>query len=134
MRADYGGVGIWPHVDAQDAAVAVIAMIEDPEALDDLDGILGTPGLDGIFIGRGDLTVALGASGMDSEETMAATTRIADAARRAGKPVCMMVAGAADAQRFRALGASTFIVSSDQGLMRQAAAKLVGDFAALATA
>lgn len=126
----YGGAGIWEHVAAQDEGVATIAMIEDPEALDDLDAILAVEGLDGVFIGRGDLTVALGASGMDSAETLAATEKIAAAARKAGKPVCIMAANAADAARFREIGATAFIISSDQGLMRQAAGKLVADFAA----
>jgi len=127
----YGSTGIWDHVTAQDESVTTIAMIEDPEALDDLDAILAVEGLDGVFIGRGDLTVALGSAGIDSAETIAATEKIAAAARRAGKPVCLMAANAADATRFRALGATAFIVSSDQGLMRQAASKLVADFAAL---
>lgn len=127
----YGELGVWQHVDHADATVTVIAMIEDPEALDDLDAILATPGLDGVFIGRGDLTVAFGASGIDAPEVIAAAEKIAAASKKAGKPVCMMVANAADATRFQAIGASAFIVSSDQGLMRQAAAKLVGDFANL---
>lgn len=128
---DYGAAGLWAHVDAQDALVTVIAMIEDPEALDHLDDILAVDGLDGVFIGRGDLTVALGAPGMDSPQTIAATEKIAAAARRAKKPICMMVGGAGDAANFRTIGASAFIVSSDQGLMRQAATKIAGDFAAL---
>jgi len=128
---DYGGRGMWPHVDAQDAEVAVIAMIEDPEALECLDAILATPGLDGAFIGRGDLTVALGAAALTAPETQAATEKILAAARKAGKPVCIMVAGATEAQDWKALGASAFIVSSDQGFLRQAAARTAADFGPL---
>lgn len=125
---DYGGRGIWPHVDAQDAEVTVIAMIEDPEALDCLDAILAVPGLDGAFIGRGDLTVALGAPAMDAPAVRDAAERILAAAGRAKKPICMMVANAAEAADFARLGASAFIVASDQGLMRQMAAKVLADF------
>ena len=39
----------------------------------------------------------------------------------------MMVANVAEAADWRALGASAFIVSSDQGLMRMAAAKVADD-------
>lgn len=131
---EYGGVPIWGHVDAQDELVTVIAMIEDPEALDHLDDILAVDGFDGIFIGRGDLTVALGASGPDAPEIIAVTEKIAAAARKAGKPICMMVGGGADAAKFRGIGASAFIVLSDQGLMRQAAAKVAQDFATLRNA
>ena len=75
------------------------------------------------------LTVALGATGMDSEPTMKATAAIAQAAAKAGKPVCIMAADGPDVDRFAsAFGATAFIVSSDQGLMRQRAAALHSDF------
>lgn len=128
---NYGGRGLWDHVDAADRDVAVIAMIEDPEALDHLDAILAVDGLDAAFIGRGDLTVALGAASLAAPETQAAAEAIFAAARRADKPVCIMVAGAAEAEEWRKLGASAFIVSSDQGFLRQAAMKVAGEFSAL---
>ncbi|SDR53813.1 2-keto-3-deoxy-L-rhamnonate aldolase RhmA [Rhizobiales bacterium GAS113] len=129
----YGALGAWPHVDAQDAAVTVIAMIEDPEALDEIEAIVAVEGLDGVFIGRGDLTIALGAPSADSAPVRAATEKIAKAARAAGKPVCVMVGSVAETATYRAMGASAFIVSSDQGLMRQAAGRVAADFAALRT-
>jgi 2-keto-3-deoxy-L-rhamnonate aldolase RhmA len=42
-----------------------------------------------------------------------------------------MVASATEAEMFSKIGATAFIVSSDQGLMRQAAIKLTQDFSAL---
>lgn len=127
----YGELGIWDHVDRADASVTVIAMIEDPEALDEIDAIVETEGLDGVFIGRGDLTVALAASGPSDPRVRLAAEKIVTAARRAGKPVCLMVASAAEAEEWRTLGASAFIVSSDQGFMRQAASRLHGEFGRL---
>ncbi|MGB3386632.1 MAG: aldolase/citrate lyase family protein [Pseudaminobacter sp.] len=127
----YGAVSMWPHVDAQDKAVTVIAMIEDPEALDVIDGIVAVEGLDGVFVGRGDLSVAMGAESPNAPSVQVATERIARAAVAAGKPVCVMVGSIAETEGFRAMGASAFIVSTDQGLMRQAAAKVVQEFSAL---
>ncbi|WP_046862892.1 HpcH/HpaI aldolase family protein [Microvirga massiliensis] len=124
----YGTLSIWQHVDAGDAAATVIAMIEDPEALDEIEAIAAVDGLDGFFIGRGDLTVALGAPAMDAPAVRIAVERIAAAAQAAGKPVCVMANSVADAEAMKALGASAFIVSSDQGLMRQAALKVLADF------
>jgi len=126
---NFGAVGLWDHVSAQDASVTFIAMIEDPEALDEIDAIVATEGLDGVFIGRGDLTVALGAPGMDAPMIMDACAKIIAAARKVGKPVAMMVANADDTQRFAAMGATAFIVASDQTFMRQAALKAYGDIA-----
>lgn len=130
----FGALGLWDHVDRADAEVTLIAMIEDPEALGEIDAILATPGLDGVFIGRGDLTVALGVPDMGAPQIVAACETIIAAARRAGKPVAVMVANAPEAQAFAAMGASTFIVASDQGFMRQAAMKTRADvFAALSS-
>jgi 2-keto-3-deoxy-L-rhamnonate aldolase RhmA len=124
---NYGAVGVWDHVKAQDDSVTFIAMIEDPEALDEIDAILAVEGLDGVFIGRGDLTVALGAPAMDAPVILDACNTIIAAARKAGKPVAMMVGNADDARRFGEMGATTFIVASDQTFMRQAAIKAYGD-------
>lgn len=126
----FGAAGIWEHVDAQDAETTFIAMIEDPEALDVIDAILATDGLDGVFIGRGDLTVALGAAAMDAPEILAACRAIIAAADKAGKPVAMMVANGDEARRFREMGATTFIVASDQGFLRQAASKAYAEISA----
>lgn len=44
-----------------DGGVIILAMIETQAALDELDGILDTPGIDGVFVGPYDLSLALGA-------------------------------------------------------------------------
>jgi 2-keto-3-deoxy-L-rhamnonate aldolase RhmA len=130
----FGAAGLWEHVEAGDGTVTFIAMIEDPEALDEIDAIVATDGLDGVFIGRGDLTVAFGAPGLDAPEIRDACERIIAAARRVGKPVAVMVSKAEEAAQFRSLGASAFIVGSDQVFLRQAAAKAYAEIAAVAAA
>jgi 2-keto-3-deoxy-L-rhamnonate aldolase RhmA len=125
----YGRLGIWDHVEAGDAATTVIAMIEDPEALDEIDAIAEVEGIDGFFIGRGDLTVALGAPAMDSEPVRQAVEAIAAAGRAGGKTLCAMAGRAAEAEWLRALGVTAFIISSDQGFLRQAAARALVEFA-----
>ena len=127
----FGATGVWEHVDARDAETTVIAMIEDPEAIDVLDEIMAVDGLDGVFIGRGDLTVAFGAKGYADPLVDGAAKKITAAAKKAGKAVCIMVANAAEAAEWRALGANAFIVSSDQGFLRSAAMKTRADFSAL---
>jgi 4-hydroxy-2-oxoheptanedioate aldolase len=46
-----------------DAAVTVLAMIETAQGLADVEVIAATPGLDGLYIGPSDLSVALGGAG-----------------------------------------------------------------------
>jgi 2-keto-3-deoxy-L-rhamnonate aldolase RhmA len=53
------------------------------------------------------------------------------AAKKVAKPVCVMVASAAEASEFANLGASAFIISSDQSQMRRAAAQTLTDFKSL---
>lgn len=43
-------------------------MLEDPEALDHIDDIVAVDGMDAFFLGRSDLTVALGESPMPAVE------------------------------------------------------------------
>ena len=127
----YGGLSMWDHVDAADKAVAVIAMIEDPEAVEHIDEILAVEGLDAIFIGRGDLTVAYGAASKDAPAILEAVARILAAAGRADKPVCLMTDSLAEAKTFSEGGASAFIVSSDQAFMRKAARAALAEFSTL---
>ena len=125
----YGSSNVWTNVDAGDAQTTVIAMIEDPEAVENIEAIVKVDGVDGFFIGRGDLTVAFGAPSNTAPVIQDAVVRITSAARAAGKPVCVMVNSAEEAEGFQRLGASAFIVSSDQGFMRRAAAQALKDFA-----
>lgn len=117
----YGGSKMWDLVDASDAAVATIAMIEDPSALEKIDAILAVEGLDAVFIGRGDLTVAFGAPTRDAPVVRDAVDTILRAAKAAGKPVCVMTDNGEESAAFAERGASAFILSSDQGFLRKAA-------------
>src|SRR5258708_23294172 len=127
----YGATPMGTLVDEQDASVCTIAMIEDPEALDSIDSIAAVDGIHGLFIGRGDLTVALGAKSSSDTPVKNAVTKIIAAAKKVAKPVCVMVASSAEAKDFADLGASAFIISSDQSQMRRAAAQTLNDFKTL---
>jgi 2-keto-3-deoxy-L-rhamnonate aldolase RhmA len=127
----YGATPMWTYVEEQDASVCTIAMIEDPEALDHIDAIAAVDGIHGLFIGRGDLTVALGAKSSADASVKDAVTRVIAAARKAAKPVCVMVANAAEAKSFADIGASAFIIASDQSFLRRAAAQTLTDFKSL---
>ena len=113
--------------------ITVIAMIEDPEAIDDIDAILAVNGLDGVFVGRGDLAVALQDREPDTPQVRAATDRVIKATRQIGKPVCLLASGPAEAREFVACGVTAFVISSDQGFMRSAAASALKDYKSAAS-
>tara|TARA_B100000475_G_C14916512_1_gene281302 strand:- start:25 stop:792 length:768 start_codon:yes stop_codon:yes gene_type:complete len=62
----YGGKD---YVDHANDEILKIAMIETKEALQELDKIMSTPGLDGVYIGPADLSLAIGEKpGFDKPE------------------------------------------------------------------
>jgi 2-keto-3-deoxy-L-rhamnonate aldolase RhmA len=130
-HAGYGATGIWKTVEASDAATTVIAQIEDPEALDDIDAIAAVEGIDAFFIGRGDLAVALGAKSSDAAEVRLAVERIGKAARAANKPICVFVGGQSEARWLRDQGATAFVVASDQSFIRKAGGQALDEIRSL---
>jgi len=127
----YGGLSRWDHVEQSDAGVAVIAQIEDPQALACIDDIAAVDGIDALFIGRGDLTVALGLSSSEGPEMVGIVASIAAAGQSAGKAICGYAAGRAEAEFLAQHGASAFVVSSDQGFVRREAQRTLKDFQTL---
>jgi 4-hydroxy-2-oxoheptanedioate aldolase len=78
----YGGADY--HAKANDIVIA-FGMIETQQALDNLDAILSTPGLDAIYIGPSDLSISLGyAPGGDKpdEWMMAALKKVLDGCKK----------------------------------------------------
>ncbi len=126
----YGGETLWPYIDRSDAHVSTIAMIEDPSALDDIEQIVAVEGLDAFFIGRGDLTVSLNAPSSSSDHVSAAVLKVATAAKAVGKPVAVMAATREEGDVFAGMGATAFILSSDQGFIRKAGAQMLQQFRA----
>lgn len=118
----YGRLGLTAHIDASDPRTTIIAMLEDPEALDHIEEIVAVDGIDAFFLGRGDLTVALGEATTDAPSVRAAIARFVSAVTAAKKPLCAFVNSSGEISALRELGINTFIISSEQGLLRQAAA------------
>jgi 2-keto-3-deoxy-L-rhamnonate aldolase RhmA len=113
---------MWKHIADSDAQMVFVAQIEDPVALDEIDAIAAVEGVDSLFIGRGDLTAAFGDESKDPPAVIRAVERISEAARKAKKPISVYVGNATEAAWLGTLGASVFVLSSDQGFLRQAAA------------
>ena len=79
------GADYWRHANE---TVLTFAMIETRQAVDELEGILSVPGLDGVYIGPADLSLTLGLDPMaDLQHPVLLQTieRIRVAAERAGK-------------------------------------------------
>jgi 4-hydroxy-2-oxoheptanedioate aldolase len=101
-----------------------IAMIETRAALDALDDILSVEGLDGVFVGPSDLSIALsnGASVEPrGEALLGEARRVAERAKAHGKYAAMYCFDGADARTMLALGYRLCTIATDQTLARAAA-------------
>lgn len=122
--AGYGSVAMAAHLAASAARTVVIAQIEDVEALDAIDAIAAVEGIDALFIGRIDLTIALGCDSPDDPRVIAAVERIVAACVAAARPVGMFVSRASDVPSWRAKGVGLFLLESDHVFLRGGAAAL----------
>jgi 4-hydroxy-2-oxoheptanedioate aldolase len=112
------------YLAAANAMTQTIAMIETRAALEALDDILGVEGVNGVFLGPSDLSIALGdgrAIEPRGPALMEAAGRIVARARAHRKYAAMFCFDGADAAAMAALGIALCSVASDQTLLRGAA-------------
>jgi 4-hydroxy-2-oxoheptanedioate aldolase len=117
----YGGADYAAHANA---TVLTWAMIESRRALDELDTILATPGLDGVYVGPNDLALSLGespASARLPDAVRAALAEIATAARDHRRWAGVFCSDAAVAREMVELGFHLVTPGNDVGLLRSAA-------------
>ncbi len=110
--AGYGTLGMARHRAAA-GDVAIIAQIEDVEAVYDIDAIASVEGIDALFIGRADLTIAYTAENADDPRVVAAVERVCAAGSAHGRTVGMFLPRTGDATVWRTKGATLFLLASD---------------------
>jgi 2-keto-3-deoxy-L-rhamnonate aldolase RhmA len=118
----------WPisgdsgYHDSADANVFVIAIVEDARAIDKIDEIAATPGLDALFIGTTDLSFSLGLRGnFDHPLHREAVAKIVAAAKRANVPIGRPAATPAQVAEFRSQGFAFFQLTTELGFMKAGA-------------
>ena len=101
-----------------------IAMIETREALAALDDILAVPGIDGVFVGPSDLSIALSggaAVNPNHPDVDAALTHVVARAKAHGKFAGLFTFAGAKAKEMSARGFALCSVATDLILLRTAA-------------
>jgi 2-keto-3-deoxy-L-rhamnonate aldolase RhmA len=104
--------------------VIVIAQIEDVEGVDNIEAIARVEGIDALFIGRADLTIAYGAETPDDAVVVDAVDRVIVAGKAAGRTTGMFLGHVGDVPMWRDKGASLFILGSDHDFLLRGAARL----------
>jgi 4-hydroxy-2-oxoheptanedioate aldolase len=105
----------------------VIVMVEASTALDDLDSVLAVEGLDGVYVGPGDLSLSLGLSGDERRaELRGVLSRIVARAGAAGVPVGVHAFSGEEAASYVAEGATIVTVAVDAASLREAVTHHLG--------
>jgi 2-keto-3-deoxy-L-rhamnonate aldolase RhmA len=122
------------YLSRADDEIAAFVMIEHPDAVDDIDAILATPGLDGIMVGPADLGASMGhLTDPGHADVQAAIDRVLAACQRRSFPFGIFAAAESAAKSWIGRGALFATIGSDvqfldQGLTRARA--LAGELGA----
>jgi 4-hydroxy-2-oxoheptanedioate aldolase len=83
--SDFGKIPLSQHIEQSNREITLAVMIEDLQALDEIDAIASTEGVDIVAVGPSDMSRALGVSGEPDHPKLAATIeRVAQAVKRGG--------------------------------------------------
>jgi len=101
-----------------DEQICLLVQVETAEAAAEVDAICAVDGVDGVFIGPGDLSAAMGHLGdMRHPEVDDAIMGILEKCMAAGKPAGILTGVEEDAQRYVEAGFTFVAVGSDIGLL-----------------
>jgi 4-hydroxy-2-oxoheptanedioate aldolase len=117
------------YLDHANATVLAIAMIETAAGLANVDAIAAEPGIDALYIGPADLSLALGRTQRTDQTDpllVEALTTILAAARRHGKVAGLHTASPAYARQMIDKGFQFVAVQSDAGYLEAEARRVVG--------
>jgi 2-keto-3-deoxy-L-rhamnonate aldolase RhmA len=120
----------WPepgvYYDSADRHVMTITVIEEACAVECIDDIAATPGIDVLFIGTSDLSFSLGLRGRQNEPKLQeAIGKIVEAGRRHNKFLGRPAANAEQIAEFRKQGFQMFQCMTELGLIAQGARQLL---------
>ena len=125
--SDFGRVKDYPALCEEQ--LCVLLQVETPLALSNIEAIAAVDGVDGIFIGPGDLAASMGYIGQTTHPEVVAA--IEDAVRRiraCGKPVGILVGDEKLTRHYMAIGCSFVAVGSDVGVLARGAEALAAKF------
>ena len=97
----------------QTEETVVIAQIEEPSGVDAAGAIAATDGIDALFIGPADLSVAYGHETLDNPDLNAAFESVGEACRNEMKGFMTWVPSASAAVEWRQRGLTAFVVGSE---------------------
>jgi 4-hydroxy-2-oxoheptanedioate aldolase len=102
--------------------ILVVLILETKEALDNIEEIASVPGVDVLFVGPADLSIALGESPLNpsSDALKAAVNRTIQVGRKTGKGIGLGTSNPAGLQELLERGATWIVYGPDYWLLKNA--------------
>ncbi|MDM7851650.1 HpcH/HpaI aldolase family protein [Pseudochrobactrum kiredjianiae] len=126
--AGYGQPGSHDYLQAANQQTLSFAMIETRAAYEALDAILAVDGIDGVFVGPADFSIAW-SNGFEanpySEDIVEPLTKISQRAAAHNKLAGIYAPDSAFAKRYHALGYRFITLASDRGYLAAGAAAML---------
>jgi 4-hydroxy-2-oxoheptanedioate aldolase len=116
------------YLKAANRDTLAIAMVETRAAVAALDDILAVEGIDGIFVGPADFSIALSDGARvdpHDKEMLAATAEVVKCCASTGKIPCTLATTAEAAQRFQKMGFRFIALASDIAYLTSGATALI---------
>ncbi|MES0183290.1 aldolase/citrate lyase family protein [Mesorhizobium sp. C386A] len=111
------------------SSLAVVLQIETREALNNLDDIASTPGVDALFIGPADLALSLGIEpGKITPELLDAYRAVVSAAKKYGMAAGIDLNSLDEVLQLQTLGISFFTYGGDSGFLLEGARAVAKKF------
>ena len=123
--AGYGDASIDENIRINHSETTVIIQIEDIAALEKIDDITAESGIDCIFIGIMDLTIALDGKSASDPIVVNAAEKICNSAKSNNKKLGIFVPNIDGIEFWRERGVTLFLMSSEHGFIKQGARSLV---------
>jgi 4-hydroxy-2-oxoheptanedioate aldolase len=126
--AQFTRVGLLDYLETANRERFACYQIEDPEALEHLDAIAELEGVDCLFFGPGDYSVATGVPGeLQHPDVKAVRQRVAETARRHGK-IAATVCGRDQIREYSDMGYNLLSVGADVVALAQYADEAMAAF------
>jgi len=123
----FGRIKNYPTICEEE--LCVLVQVETRRGLENLEAIAGVEGVDGVFIGPGDLSAALGHIGDPKHpEVLAAIDDAVRRIRACGKPAGILTGDEALARHYIDAGCIFTAVGSDLGILARASEQLAARF------
>jgi 4-hydroxy-2-oxoheptanedioate aldolase len=113
--------------DQANGNIAVVLMLETPEAIRNARSIVSVKGVDCLLIGPSDLSLSMGCSTRDPR-FMEAVDSVVAAAKEAGVAAGIAVSGAEEAELWIRRGLTFFLATHDTALLKKLAVQFMASF------